>query len=365
MLENKYEILFNLRYNFIYYITAFITLIFVVEFYLKNRTYTKIQYYFLAILLLVITFFFGTRGEYVGTDTVNNIKYFTGRVVISDLSSLNDIGLFSLSMFLAKFSDNINFFLTAAAFIYLAPILLAIHNLQLRNPLIFFFCLLSMFYFKGMGINIQKQGIAFSFFICGISYLFNNKKIIGYSLFAVAFIFHASIIIPITVFFLSFEVKKINWVFVVYIITTLLSLINFNLNSILSNIPIVNILTESRLDTYYIDKGNYKIGFRPEFWLFNTIFTMIGYITLKNIDKFNSVFLSKNYKVFFVAYVLLSSFFFLMFSARFSDRFGLMSWVFIPLLLLPYTQIRYNLKYLNTLTIFLISVFLFIAFKFI
>lgn len=362
---NLDEILFNFRYNIIYYITAFITLFFVLEFYFQNKAHTKLQYLFLYILGFILVFLFGTRGEFVGTDTVNNIKYFTDRVKVDSIKELNDIGLYSLSILLKRVSNNIDFFLSTTAFLFIFPLILSIKNLKLKNPLLFFFCLFSMFFFKGMGINIQKQGIAFSFFICGISYLFNNKKIIGYCLFAVAFIFHASIIIPITVFFLSFKVKKINWVFVVYIITTLLSLINFNLNSILSNIPIVNILTESRLETYYIDKGNYKIGFRPEFWLFNTIFTMIGYITLKNIDKFNSVFLSKNYKVFFVAYVLLSSFFFLMFSARFSDRFGLISWTLIPFLLTPYLQSRYTIKFLNTFTVFLICLGLFFAFKFI
>ncbi len=363
MLENKYEILFNLRYNFIYYITAFITLIFVVEFYLKNRTYTKIQYYFFAILLLVITFFFGTRGEFVGIDTPNNVKYFTGKVKINNLSDLKDIGIYFISILISKISKNIDVFLTAIAVLYIIPIHSSIKNLKLKNPLIFFFFLFSLFFFKSMGTNTIRQGLAFSIFLYGLTIYLKDKKVVAYILFAISFIFHASIIIPIVIFLAALRIKKLKWPFLIYGLCTILAIANLKANTILGQIPIVNILVEERLDTYYIDKGNYRIGFRPDFWLFNTIFTVIGYITLKNIDKFNSVFLSKNYKVFFVAYVLLSSFFFLMFSARFSDRFGFLSWMFIPLLLLPYAQSRVKISVLNTFTVFFICVFLATIFK--
>ena len=72
---NPDEILFNFRYNIIYYITACITLFFVAEFYFKNKAHTKIQYFVLIILLGILILLFGTRGEYVGIDTVNSIKY--------------------------------------------------------------------------------------------------------------------------------------------------------------------------------------------------------------------------------------------------------------------------------------------------
>lgn len=365
MLENKYEILFNLRYNFIYYITAFITLIFVLECYLKNRTYTKIQYYFLAILLLVIIFFFGTRGEFVGIDTPNNVKYFTGKVKINNLSDLKDIGIYFLSILISKISKNIDVFLTFIAALYIIPFYSSIKNLKLKNPLIFFFFLFSLFFFKSMGMNTVRQGLAFSTFFLGLVFMIKDRKLHSYILFVLSFFMHASIIIPIVILLIAKRLNNIKIAYFVYGICTLLALVNFKASLVLGQIPIVNILVEERLDTYYIDTGNYRIGFRPDFWLFNSIFAVIGYITLKHIDKFNSGFLSKNYKIFFVAYVLLSSFFFLMFSASFSDRFGFLSWMFIPLLLLPYAQSRVTVGVLNTLTVFFICVFLATIFKFI
>lgn len=363
MLENNYELLFNFKYNFLYYIVAFITLIFVIEFYIKKRDLIKGQSILLFIVIITLILLFGTRGEYVGTDTQNNIKYFTGEVQIVSLSGLNDIGLYSVSMIVSKFSNDINVFLIFTAILFLTPFLIVVKNLQLRAPLFFFFCFFSMFFFKGMGINIQKQGISFSFFLLGISYLFSQRKIMSYILFTVAFLFHASIVIPIVVFFISFKVKKTNRIFIVYIVASVLSFLNVNFYSVLSSIPVVNILVESRLDSYYNDVGNYKIGFRPEFWIFNSFFAVIGYITLRNIERFKTILFSKYYKVFYISYMLLSSFFFLMFSARFSDRFGLMSWTLIPFLLLPYLQSTITVKGLNIVSVYFICLLLFFIFN--
>lgn len=360
---NPDEILFNSRYNIIYGITVLITFLFVLEYWLKNRSHTKMQNIILVIILCFLIILFGTRGEYVGTDTVNNIKYFTGRVQISSLESLNDIGLYSVSMFLSKYTQNLNIFLITTALLYIVPIVLAINNLKIKTPLIFFFCLFSFFFFKSMGINIQKQGIAFSFFIWGLSYLFLNKKALAYSLFFIAFLFHASIILSISMFLLSFKIRRVKLLLLIYFLCTLLALISFDFNMVLSNIPIVNVLTESRLDVYYNDVGNYTTGFRFEFWLFNTIFAIIGWITLKNIDEFKLGWMTSNYRIIYTAYMGLSCFFFLMFSARFSDRFGVLSWTLIPFILLPYLQSNKSLRFLNIASIFMLSFAIFLIFK--
>ena len=362
---NPDEILFNFRYNIIYYITACITLFFVAEFYFKNKAHTKIQYFILIILLGILILLFGTRGEYVGIDTVNNIKYFTGSVKINDLGELKDIGIYFLSITFAQFSQDVDYFLTLIACIYIVPLYLSFRKLDLITPLIFFLFLFSLFFFKSMGMNTVRQGLAFSIFFLGLVSMIKDRKLHSYILFVLSFFMHASIIIPIVILLIAKRLNNIKIAYFVYGICTLLALVNFKANLVLGQIPIVNILVEERLDTYYIDTGNYRIGFRPDFWLFNSIFAGIGYITLKHIDKFNSEFLSKNYKIFFTVYLLLSSFFFLMFSARFSDRFGFLSWMFIPLLLLPYAQSRVKIGVLNTLTVFFICVFLATIFKFI
>ncbi|MDM1454778.1 EpsG family protein [Myroides odoratimimus] len=365
MLENHYEILFNYRYNFLYYIVAFFTSIFVIEFYVKNKLFTKIQYVFLGVLLFILMLLFGTRGVFVGTDTPNNIKFFTKEVQIHSLSDLKDLGIYFISIVINRFTNDIDLFLTVISVLYLMPIFFVIKKIGIKNPMIFFLFLYSLFFFKSMGMNTIRQGLASSYFLLGIVIYLKNRKKMGYLLFVTSFFLHASIIIPIMIFLAALKVKNLKWVIIIYVFSTILSVVNFKINVLLGQIPIINILVEERLDTYYVSNTNYRIGFRPDFWLFNTVFAIIGYFTLKNIDKFEDYFSSNYYKVFYVSYILLSSFFFLMFSASFSDRFGFLSWMFIPLLLMPYAQSSVRVGFLNTLSVFFISVFLFTIFKFI
>lgn len=360
---NSFEEIFNLNYNVLYYASAFVVLILVVEFYYKKRSAGGIQNILLPILLLIIVFLFGNRGVEVGVDTPNNIKFFKGYTQIDSLSELKDVGLYLVSILASVFSKSTDFFLTLLAFLYIIPIYIGIKNLKMNNQLIFFFVLFSFFFFKSMGINTQRQGLAFSMFFCGITYFINNKKLIAYFLFGLAFLFHASFIIPIIIFLFSNKIKKLHFPIALYILTTVLALTNFKFNNILSEIPIVNILVEDRLSGYFQDKGNYQIGFRPDFWLFNTIFALIGVFTYRNIEKLN--FNKQNYLKFLTSYLFLSSYFFLMFNARFSDRSGFLGWIFILFLLYPYIISNKNIGWLNTFSVFLISVFLASIFKFI
>lgn len=360
---NAFEEIFNLRYNILYYTSAFIVLILVIEFYFKKTTTKNIQNFLLPILLLIIVVLMGNRGVEVGTDTLNNINYFKGTAQVDSLYELKDIGLYIVSIFASMFSRNTDFFLTILAFLYITPIYIGIKNLKMNNPLIFFFVLFSFFFFESMGVNTQKQGLAFSIFFCGMTYFINTNKKISYLLFGISFLFHASIIIPIATFIFVGKIKRLSIPVISYIAATILALINFNIYAVLIKIPIINVLVEERLELYFEDKGDYNIGFRPDFWIFNTIFAVIGIYTYKYADRMN--FNKSIYFRFLISYLFISSYFFLMFGARFSDRSGVLAWIFIPFLLYPYVVINKRIGWLNTFTVFIISVFLASIFKFI
>lgn len=361
---SQFERIFNFNYNLVYYISSLFVLLLVLEFRLKNKNTQKIQEILLLILLVVIIYTFGFRTEYVGKDTPNNIKYFIRSTQVQSLTDVKDLGLYVVSIVSALFTKSIDVFLTILAMFYVAPIYLGIKNLKIKNSLIFFFFLFSFFFFRSMGINTQRQGLSFAVFFLALTYFIKNKNTIAYFLFLIAFFFHASIILPITVLLASKFIKNDKVPFIIYGVSTVLSIVNFKVYDILSQIPIVNILVEDRLQTYTnLEVDNYRVGFRPDFWLFNTIFLFIGYYTYKHIEKLN--FEEKFYRKILVCYILLSSFFFLMFSARFSDRFGFMAWMFIPFILLPYADSRKSIGVFNTLSIFFICVFIATIFKFI
>lgn len=363
---NDLQQIFNIQYNLVYYAVSFVALLLIIEFYYRNINTSKIQKIILFFLLVGIILLFGFRTEMVGTDTPRNIKYFVDSYsfTINSFSEVKDIGLYAVSKFIAKLTSNVDIFLTVLAILYIGPIYIGINNLKLKNPLIFFFFLFSFFFFKSMGINIQRQGIAFALFFCGITYNLKDKNFISYVLYALAFVFHASIIIPIVVFFVSKKIKAVKIPLLIYLLSTGLSLVNFNFYGVLEQIPIINILVEERFDGYLnIDEEHYRIGFRPDFWFFNTIFLFIGYYTYRNIKK-----LSVNiefYKTIFFSYIFTSSFFFLMFSYGFSDRYGVLSWIFIPFLLLPYVDYRKKIGLFNVIILYLVCLTIATIFKFI
>ncbi|MDP9960030.1 EpsG family protein [Chryseobacterium lathyri] len=352
---------FDLRFTLIYMSVALFAVILINEYVYKRKNSDDIQNFLLIFYALVMILLIGVRDKKVGSDSERSLIYFTGAKVVRSLNEVKDIGIYFISLFARKLSDNYKVFFTLNAALYVTPIIIGIRNLTQKNRFLIFFIVVSMFFFKTMGINTTRQGISFSFFFLAVTY-FDKKKWLSIVFFIVAFFNHASIIIPIMVFIMSTRINNLKVIFSIYIAATVLSLVNFNLNELLGKIPVINVLVEERLDQYYSKgaKVAYKTGFRLNFFVFNTIFAVIGYYTLKSIENIEE---HLKYKRFYVTYMLTSAFFFLMFSAAFSDRFGFLSWIFIPFLMYPYTQTNKKIGFINLLGVFFICFFLFLIFN--
>jgi hypothetical protein len=352
---------FDLRFTLVYMSVALFAVILINEYVYRRKNSDDVQNFLLLFYALVMILLIGIRDKRVGSDSERSLVYFTGAKVVRSLSELKDIGTYFISLFARKISDNYKVFFTLNAALYVTPIIIGIRNLTQKNRFLIFFIVVSMFFFKTMGINTTRQGIAFSFFFLAVTY-FDKKKWLSIVFFFVAFFNHASIIIPIMVFILSTRINNLKVIFSIYVAATALSLVNFNLSELLGKIPVINILVQERLDQYYTKgaKVAYKTGFRVNFFIFNTIFALIGYYTLKSIENIEEYL---KYKRFYVTYMLTSAFFFLMFSAAFSDRFGFLSWIFIPFLIYPYTQTNQKIGVVNLFGVFFICFFLFLMFN--
>ncbi|MBY0065618.1 EpsG family protein [Empedobacter falsenii] len=354
---------FNLNYNLLYFALAIVVLFFVSEYVINKKKSNKLQNIILIIFACLYIFLIGTRDKFVGEDSERTLVYFLGIKTINSLDELKDIGIYLISKFARIISDDYKVFFTINSILYVVPITIGIFNITKKNRLIFFFLLVSMFFFKSMGINTTRQGIAFAFFFLAIA-LYNNKKWISIILLIIAFFNHASIIIPISFYLISKKFTDMKIVFIIYVTCTVISMFNINVNEFLGKIPIVNILVEERMNRYYKEEYQlvYKTGFRLDFFIFNTIFVYIGYNALKHLDE--KIVTIKLYKNYLITYMFTSSFFFLMFSAAFSDRFGFLSWLFIPLILLPYLQTNKRIGKFNISKIYIICLIIFIFFNF-
>ena len=67
------------------------------------------------------------------------------------------------------------------------------------------------------------------------------------------------------------------------------------------------------------------------------------------------------YKNYFFTYLFLTGYFFLMFGAIYSDRFGVLSWALLPLILMPFLEMSEIIKN-GAFKIIGIGISIFIAF---
>jgi hypothetical protein len=289
--------------------------------YFKNRNTDKIQNGLLIVFSFMFFCLFGFRSFNVGNDTQTYLGMFENS---KDLLFI-DFGFGFLNRALVdRVSERA--FIIIIAFIYITPLYFGIKRISSKNRLMLFFCIVSFFFFKSMGMNTIRQGIAFSLFFLSITY--SSRKRIKYVLMFVALSMHLSIILPILIFEISKFIKNLKIPVFIFILSTLLSIMKFNIYGILQKIPIISIA--DKIDSYSnIDSSDYKIGFRIDFFIFNFLFLVLGYFILKQIkDK-------RVYLRYLSSYLILSSCFFLMFNSGYSDRYGFLSWIFIPLLIVP------------------------------
>jgi hypothetical protein len=313
---------------------ALVAIIFAIETTLKGKEWEKIQSTLVVVFSIVFIFFFGLRAEDIGADTENYLLAFVNMGTLQTLQEIKDPGFYFFILLVKNIYDNGQFFLFCMSAIYLLSICTIVLYLPIKNKFLLFFVFVSFFFFESLGINIVRQGIAIALFILAITKEDNNQKK-QILLFVLGAMFHASVIIAVIFYFLSKRLYNVKIPFFFLLISAILSFKGVDLSGVLASLPFGRNLIESRMDKY-VDINQfetYRIGFRVDFFIFNLIFAGIGYHFYKNKLLME---LFPKYKRYFFSYLFLSGYFFLMFNARYSDRFGVLSWVFLPLILMPF-----------------------------
>lgn len=333
MIEST-EIIFNNWFFLIYLSLAFFTAIIIIEVFFKKNKVTTLQNILVICFSIIFILLFGLRDYDVGVDTMMyKSVYSIGK---SDLYNEKGFNLYNTLLFKLGASDR--FFIFSIAFIYLTLIYIFLKRKHYNNIFLIFFCWVSLFFFKSMGINTIRQGLGCSIFLVGLTF---KKNYIKYLLFAIAATFHISLAIALVAFLISkFFVNK-KYAITCFILGVLLSITNIPIYSWLALIPGLNSLVNDKLDFYNaVSTFDYKIGFRFDFFIFNLFFAIVGYYYVTYILKGNSKDSqdSQDYKIVFNMYLYLSGFFFIMFNSGYSDRYGVLSWMLIPLLIAPFFE---------------------------
>ncbi|MGV0939090.1 EpsG family protein [Empedobacter sp. ULE_I140] len=360
------KLIFDSLYNILYFSFALSVLLF--SFQIDFKGYTKITHkigkcltlFFLVAYILLI----GTRAYDVGTDTVNYYKF---NWQMDTKSDGGEFLLVWIVQFVKIIGGSFTWFLLLISFIFFYlnyKTYYQIGKIFNTNVIFILFSLISLFFTKSLSINIIRQGLALAILTYAYSKWFNQNKITIelILLLLVSMISHTTSIVPIFIFtFLQWKTKKIsiNFFLFIYITGIVLSVINIGLLNIAPFLN--NIITDRR--SIYIAKDSdleYSVGFKPNFILFNTIFLLIFYYRLKKIREVSQY---EKYENLLKYFIVTSFLFFMTFQIPYSDRWGLFSWIAIPILATPIFSYRnYKKFYIFPWVIFFILVFSFFIF---
>lgn len=345
------EIFYNKILLFIKIVIIFINIILLAEYFFKNRIYKNFEKYLILFFSLMYMVVFAIRPIIPYSDTaVYLYKYENLKTFHDVLEGGKDILFFIYSYFTKLIFENKTGYLFFIAFAYLTPLLIAL--IRFKHSFLIFSLFTLTFSFENLGINIIRQGIGLSFFTLALILFFKNKKS-SFIYFFVAVLFHISLLIPVALFFILIKIKNLYTASIILMCCSILSVLNINIISFIENIPIISAIFEERNQNYSEVVANYKVGFRPDFFLYNYIFILLGYFIYFKF-KFIKLEDKRNYLIILNLFIILSSLFFLMFTQSFSDRYGVLSWQLIPLLFLPFIlQYKSKIGFINIFTIFL------------
>lgn len=322
------EIIFNNYFSILYIGLLIVTLFFYIEDNYKENPHNKLKLFFLVFFSILFLLLFGLRDLDVGIDTEIYLYLFTSRY-----AQHKDVGFRILTDFLKKITDEHGYLFSIAA-IYMTFFLMFIKNWSYKYSIYLLFLFASLFIFKNMGMNVIRQGLACVFFLYALSLQRLNKKKISIIFFVIAFSMQATIIIPILIWYTSKVIKlKMSIFFVLF--CSFLSIIGYGLDKLAGFLPFFSNLFENRFDTYLDGTAgkDYIIGFRVNFFLFNWFFIVVFLYAYKK----NILLFSKDIEIRILkSFIILSGIFFLYFNLPYSDRIGLLSWIFIPLLFIMF-----------------------------
>lgn len=350
-------------YNSIYYIYFIILLFYIICQDIKKKRFSNQVNKFLSLnFILFFAVVVGLRDYSVGTDTQN---YLWGWIFgISDKHS-NELVFKFLIKILKMYELSYSDFLLLISLLFHILIYKGFSNLTktfYANLFYCLFCVFSLFFILSMSINVIRQGLSLALLLYAYSLFINRKKSFLVYL-VIAYFSHTTSIIPTIIFFMVYISNRyiqMKWYMVIYIISIIAAYLNLG---ILNFAPFMGDLLQDNSRIQYLDANNeiYKIGFKPQFVVFNSIMLLIAlFARTKIVYTSLTVKLYLSYDNLIKYYILSSVIFFMVFQIPFSDRWGLFSWIAIPILIIPFFSKEYNLTRLRLIIIlFLFWVFTF------
>lgn len=294
-----------------------------------------------VILLLIISYMGARLPSYYFGDTANYAKAYqllqSGQEVRID----NDYVFNYFMAFCSEFMS-IRFFLFLAAIIYILPMYLFSKKYCGTYWFFAFLMFAASFSFWPYGVNGIRNGMATSVFIWALVYY--DRKWLMYSLFALSFGIHNSVIIPIAAFIAAGIYKNPKAYFYIWLASIPLSLLGGGFwGTFFTSLGLGDDRAGAYLDANAIselaknERTTFsQTGFRWDFVLYSAsgVFTGWYFLVKKKIkDQF--------YIHLWGIYMIANAFWILVIRAAFSNRFAYLSWFLLaPIIVYPFLRYR-------------------------
>lgn len=353
---------FALLYHTLYGILAFVSILLTLKGdFSRHSKSLRLVRNISIVLCVVLSIIVGFRTIDVGSDTE---AYHFQWVYDIPYESITEIVFYFLMKIIKSFSLSFSIFLFLVSSLYYFFIFRAFDNLSKNyntSIILLILSFISLFFSNSMAINIIRQGLALSILLYAYTLFINNDR--KYWIFTLlGFLAHSTSIIPILIFVgINKFARKvpIHYFIGLFLIGIFLSYFNLGLVDVAPFI--IDILgVDSRRTTYITDSfSEFAVGFKPQFVAFNTIFLLFF---LKARKKLLNHKWGENYQVLLKYFLSTSFLFFMAFQIPYSDRWGIFSWIAIPVLMLPYFSRGISVvRFKTPIVLFFIFIYVFFA----
>lgn len=252
-------------------IIIYMSLIFFLQFYGKEKKRIKIIRWLSVLLVIIISYEFSQRDYYIGTDT-ENYRYIYNYIGTDIKRVLGERDIFFyLYIHALSYITDFRGFLFITSCLYMGLPLIATNILYKKDFYLFFILFLISPYFIIFGINGLRNGLAASILIFSFAwYVKSEKKSMVLSV--ISCLVHTSMLLPAFVFWIIRDRISSKKVFIIWLLVFLFSLVG------MSFIPYLHFFVS---DGYLIRTSNTS-GFR-DFLIYGLPILLAGlYFAIRN-----------------------------------------------------------------------------------
>ena len=250
---------------------------------------------------------------------------------LEEYTTRNFIWLFILQTIHA-FVDNQIVYFAILSMIYVGFRYVACCNFSPTHKFILFLTIASSFLFFSYGYNTIRSGVASSLLLMAFSMFHKDKmsRAVAMVMMFLSYGIHQSMALPACAFLMAQFVKNTKALIVCWGLAFFVSLfVGSVISEFLGDFVAENAYEQAGNYITTVEQSQYNRGFRIDFILYSALPIALGYYYIVRKGVSDAVYI-----VLFHTYIIANIFFVLVVRANYVDRFGYLSWMLIPLIIM-------------------------------